>query len=183
MPARRPPNPDPIVESAILGYSKARRACARENTTETRAAAAAAKRHRYAVDLAYRMKRKQSSNAYSKTPEGRAGRARRDASPEGRKSRRMSGHRLRGIDPVLALHLLTEAGSCAICGEPGVVGGANGLVPDHDHRTNKIRGIVCGPDNRALGVLGDTAEALGRAYEYLAVSEAPESLPPICADY
>ncbi len=57
-----------------------------------------------------------------------------------------------------------QNGCCALC---------NNLVAydktktDHDHETDKVRGLLCGQCNVALGMLGDTVEGLQRAIRYL----------------
>ena len=38
---------------------------------------------------------------------------------------------------------------------------------DHDHATGKVRGLLCMKCNTALGVLGDSVEALERVLRYL----------------
>lgn len=42
---------------------------------------------------------------------------------------------------------------------------------DHCHKTNKIRGLLCNNCNRAIGLLGDTANNLKNAYNYLLKAE------------
>jgi len=51
---------------------------------------------------------------------------------------------------------------CAICGRP-----PSKFVVDHDHRTGAIRGLLCGPCNRALGHLQDQPGLCRAAAEYL----------------
>jgi hypothetical protein len=56
---------------------------------------------------------------------------------------------------------------CAIC-QRHESEFADRLVVDHCHGTGVVRGLLCDDCNMALGRLGDTAEALGRAFQYLA---------------
>jgi hypothetical protein len=50
---------------------------------------------------------------------------------------------------------------CALCGS------FDRIVIDHDHETGAVRGALCGPHNRALGMIGDTLEAAQALVEYL----------------
>lgn len=61
--------------------------------------------------------------------------------------------------------LMAQGNCCAICfrKSPGKLGWAT----DHDHSTNSVRGILCHPCNRGIGMLGDCAERLRSASEYL----------------
>jgi hypothetical protein len=53
---------------------------------------------------------------------------------------------------------------CAICNtEP-----KNWHI-DHDHVTNEVRGLLCGPCNMALGLFKDSPEVLKQAVKYLDV--------------
>lgn len=52
---------------------------------------------------------------------------------------------------------------CAICG--GVTHKA--LNIDHCHATGKVRGLLCGNCNRALGMFMDSSEYLAKAIKYL----------------
>lgn len=54
-----------------------------------------------------------------------------------------------------------QQGRCGICSRDME------LVIDHDHETGKVRGLLCGPCNRAIGWFGDTAEGVARAVAYL----------------
>lgn len=55
-----------------------------------------------------------------------------------------------------------QGGRCLICGiEPAT------LVVDHDHRTGRVRGLLCDPCNRAIGHLQDSPGVCRRAAEYL----------------
>ena len=63
-----------------------------------------------------------------------------------------------------------QNGGCAVCGRvPDYE-----LVPDHDHQTGAIRGLLCQGCNAGIGYLGDTIEALERALAYLKL--APNAL-------
>lgn len=58
--------------------------------------------------------------------------------------------------------LLTQGGTCAICGES-----PEKLVVDHCHDTGAVRGLLCDFCNKALGFLKDSIENLDHAKEYL----------------
>jgi hypothetical protein len=55
---------------------------------------------------------------------------------------------------------------CANCGKSGCR-----LFPDHDHKTGRIRGMLCKGCNTGIGMLGDTVFGLQRAIEYLQPAE------------
>jgi hypothetical protein len=57
-----------------------------------------------------------------------------------------------------------QDGSCAVCDTALV---AEDSAIDHNHSTGEVRGILCKPCNRGLGLLKDNPENLFRAYEYL----------------
>lgn len=60
-----------------------------------------------------------------------------------------------------------QGGRCAICKRvPG-----RPLHVDHDHQSGRVRGLLCGPCNRALGLLDDQSARLLQAWEYLIRSE------------
>lgn len=55
---------------------------------------------------------------------------------------------------------------CAICLQE-----VPKLHIDHDHQTNKVRGLLCGNCNRGLGVFQDSPVNLQNAIRYLQSSE------------
>ena len=61
-----------------------------------------------------------------------------------------------------------QAGKCKLCNKPPK-GGPNSqyLVVDHDHTTDKVRGLLCQSCNMAIGLLGDTYEDVQQALDYL----------------
>ena len=60
-------------------------------------------------------------------------------------------------------------GKCPICGRQFVAGKMNpqGYDIDHNHRTGKVRGLLCRNCNRGLGQFDDNVEALLQAVVYL----------------
>lgn len=67
--------------------------------------------------------------------------------------------------------LASQGGVCAICRKPPVSSGRRNsparLAVDHDHKTDRIRGLLCGPCNRLLGIARDSIEILMSAAKYL----------------
>jgi len=61
---------------------------------------------------------------------------------------------------------LQQENKCAICGKIYDM-----LCVDHDHKTNKVRGLLCNQCNLILGNAGDNKEILGNAIKYLEVTE------------
>lgn len=78
------------------------------------------------------------------------------------RSERARKKRLYGITQEQYDGMLAERdGRCDLCGEQ------RKLDVDHDHETNRIRGMLCRPCNTALGRLGDSAEGLRKALTYV----------------
>lgn len=66
--------------------------------------------------------------------------------------------------------LLHYNGLCAICHSTGFLMRESHqalLMVDHDHRTGRVRGLLCHNCNRALGLLHDSINNLKRAIVYL----------------
>lgn len=63
--------------------------------------------------------------------------------------------------------LLGQDGRCACCGtdKPGGPGGT--LHVDHNHRTGKVRGLICSDCNTGIGKLGDDLNGVANAMAYL----------------
>lgn len=57
-----------------------------------------------------------------------------------------------------------SAGKCDICGEP--LSQRNYSV-DHNHKTNKVRGILCRNCNTSLGLMKDSPSIIEEAMKYL----------------
>lgn len=56
-----------------------------------------------------------------------------------------------------------QSGKCAVCDKQP----ESNLCVDHDHTTQQVRGLLCSPCNRAIGLLGDNTEGLTKALTYL----------------
>lgn len=84
-------------------------------------------------------------------------------------------YNLRGafnISPEMYLSILElQQNKCAICLE--LFG--NKICVDHDHGTSKIRGLLCGPCNSALGLFGESIEILQKTINY--IKNPPNSNP------
>lgn len=71
------------------------------------------------------------------------------------------------------LKLLKEQqdNKCHLCGSDGFLIGKKGhtekLAVDHDHKTGKIRKLLCHNCNRGLGLFKDNPELLRKAAEYV----------------
>jgi hypothetical protein len=62
----------------------------------------------------------------------------------------------------------SQNGKCAICLDS--IAAENSAI-DHNHKTGKIRGILCKNCNRGIGLLKDEAQILNSAYKYLSSAE------------
>ena len=81
------------------------------------------------------------------------------ATPAGQRARKRDSWKSQGIDPVKAEALMATNPDC-YCGAPAT-------DVDHDHTTGEIRGALCGPHNRGIGLLGDDVAGVSAALAYL----------------
>lgn len=63
--------------------------------------------------------------------------------------------------------LSSQTNLCAICKQTGRHIRFDKLCVDHDHSTGKVRGLLCGKCNSAIGLLADNPELLRAAADYL----------------
>lgn len=61
--------------------------------------------------------------------------------------------------------LTKQNGTCAICRLPCATG--RKLCIDHDHKTGKVRGLLCRTCNSGIGLLKEDIDTLKRAVQYL----------------
>lgn len=66
-----------------------------------------------------------------------------------------------------------QGGVCAGCGESPR---KTRLAVDHDHKTGRIRGLLCWLCNRAIGILRDNSDTATRLGKYLAAPTYPAAL-------
>lgn len=59
-----------------------------------------------------------------------------------------------------------QGGVCAICKKPPQKHRRH-LDVDHDHKTGRVRGLLCSPCNRAIGYFRDDPELMRAAAAYL----------------
>lgn len=63
--------------------------------------------------------------------------------------------------------LVIQGNKCAICGSTLNSSRYTKLAVDHDHKTGKVRGLLCTNCNTAIGLMKDSPERLQAAIEYL----------------
>ena len=81
--------------------------------------------------------------------------------------KRMLKHRYRLEYDDYLLMYEQQDGKCKICNTDKELGTVNGLLVDHCHTTNKVRGLLCNRCNSGLGHFEDNLELLNNAIEYI----------------
>lgn len=71
-----------------------------------------------------------------------------------------------------------QNGLCMICKKPNTIKYNRRLVLDHDHVTEKFRGLLCHHCNLMLGASKDNPETLLAAVKYLEYASLAESFDP-----
>ncbi len=112
-----------------------------------------ARRQRYAKDVEYRNNIKKQVKKYNKD------------NPETKIKQRLKTYNIT-IEDYKNL-LKKQKHKCAICGatDGDILG--NRLYVDHDHKTNKVRGLLCSKCNFALGQFNDDISLMKKAIRYL----------------
>lgn len=86
----------------------------------------------------------------------------RNKTPEEQRINRIRSY---GISVEEHQYLLEKQGHvCCICGGQNK---SKSLDIDHDHKTGKVRGLLCGKCNTAIGLLQDNPYIVLKAYDYL----------------
>jgi len=63
--------------------------------------------------------------------------------------------------------LREQNGRCAICRTDAPMGPGKILAVDHDHANGRVRGLLCGKCNMAIGLFGESTTRLRQAIAYL----------------
>ena len=132
-----------------------------------------------------------TAQAYRSTPEWKARKAAHDRTPDIKEHHRLRYQRervtiaeynqrpeIKARKKELALQakygitmkeydrlFFLQKGRCAIC--PTTLERDRDTHVDHDHNTGKVRGLLCGPCNRAIGLLQDDPQRCKNAATYL----------------
>ena len=77
----------------------------------------------------------------------------------------------RGLNPFEAERLYNSTSNCGIC---GVHLQRSQKHLDHDHATKRIRGVLCGNCNHAIGLMHEDKEIFAKAMNYLIGENKPD---------
>lgn len=58
--------------------------------------------------------------------------------------------------------VIEQCGKCATCNKQ-----LTKFHIDHDHKTGKVRGLLCGPCNQAIGLVKESSQTLANIINYL----------------
>ncbi len=77
--------------------------------------------------------------------------------------------------------LKNQDNKCAICKQEEIrcdyrYGKLRKLSVDHDHKTKKIRGLLCGDCNTAIGLLKEDIKLVKNAFEYMLINNSSKLL-------
>lgn len=126
-----------------------------------------AKSRKYDKDNSEKVKARQKAYREKHKEEKRLYQQIRHSKPEEKRRWREAGWKHQGIGGITFTdyEFLVEKqeNRCACCKQTS----ERVLVPDHDHETGCIRGLLCRQCNLGIGCLGDTLEGVTLAYEYL----------------
>jgi len=71
--------------------------------------------------------------------------------------------------------LADQGGACASCGRPPSGNGVDAVLHvDHDHETCEVRALLCGPCNKALGIMRDDPDAIWQLLIYARRHQKPK---------
>jgi Recombination endonuclease VII len=133
---------------------------ASEKAEETKRRDRERKKQRYAEDSEYREKIKARNRArHLKNKDARNARRRQRRKPNREFTLKRHGMSLAEY----AARLADQGGVCVIC----LKAREKVLCVDHDHRTKKLRSLLCDSCNLGLGHYNDDAAAMRRAADYL----------------
>jgi hypothetical protein len=115
--------------------------------------------------LRIRDSKKMAKKKYRRTDAGRAAQRRYNAKPSRKlyvanyNLRKHYGITIKQYDELLK----KQNNKCAICNRESIYK----LHVDHNHKSGKVRGLLCGSCNRGIGLFGESLELLQKAKEYL----------------
>jgi hypothetical protein len=77
-----------------------------------------------------------------------------------------------------------QGGVCAICHNPEtIVDAKNGLLRDlavdHNHKTGRVRGLLCRRCNQAIGLLNEDKDLLQQMIDYLSSIDSEPATSPL----